>query len=143
MRSPARRFAYVTAIIFSGTLIAGIVVMLSLMASACVVSRVIRCFSISRDTVPAILGAAKIWFFPALIIAFLIAMIVHVQNFLVWWTVLIAALVSMVMWVLILLILGAIYLSDAPVPLLVGSVVLFVGAQLSIVIARSVGKLAT
>ena len=122
---------------------AGIVVMLGLMASACVVTRVIRCFSISRDTVPAIFSAAKIWFFPALLIAFLIAMIAHVRNFLVWWTVLIAALVSMVVWVLILLTLGAIYLSDAPVPLLVGSVVLFVGAQLSIVIARSVGKLAT
>jgi hypothetical protein len=77
----------------------------------------------------------QIWSLPAFAVALLVATIVQFRGSVVWWNVLlVAALVSVVEAIRM----GDLY--EAPFVLAV-SLVLFVGAQLSRIITRWVGKL--
>ena len=130
------RLGYVLTIVFTGTLTTGILVAIGFSASGCFLSRVIRCFSISRDAVGVTLFGLKVWSLPALIAALLVTAIMHVRGFVVWWNVLVVALVSMLGSGIVLPALGEL---TAPSLLWFTSLVLFVGVQLSRLVSKWFG----
>jgi len=138
----ARRFAYVTAIIFSGAMLTRIVVIVGSMAGLCVVAASNRCFSISRDALPAISLAVKLWLLPALTVAVLVAIISQIQGFVLWWNVLIAAPISMLVPLLPAMVSVDVHHEEASNWILAGGAVLFVGVQLSRLVNALIGKLA-
>jgi hypothetical protein len=131
-----QRFVHVVAIAFSGAFIAGIVGTLSLMASLCFIAPSNRCFSISHDTLPAISLAVKLWWLPALIVAFLVATISKIRGSASWWSVLIAATISMLVDAMT----HQVARTEMVIFVLFGSGALFAGIQLSRSINRLFGK---
>jgi hypothetical protein len=127
-----RRFAYVIATVFLAALLTGIIVALGSMASLCFIAPSNRCFSISRDTLTALSIAAKLWWLSALIVAFLVATISEIRGVAPWWSILIAAAVSM----LLVTAIDHVPADEIALFVLVGSPVLFVGVQLSRLISR-------
>jgi hypothetical protein len=132
------RVGYTLITVFVGTLSTGTLVVLCFSISACFLSRVIRCFSISRDAAGFMLKMMQMWSLPALIVALLMAMIVQFRGSVVWWNVvLVAGLVSISGFALSVGRTGD--LEDASFFVAV-SLVLIVGIQLSRLISRLIGK---
>ena len=125
---------YAVIAVFLGILAAGTFVMLGLSVSACFVVQVLRCFSISRDTGRFLLKMIEMWSLPALAVALLVAMIVQFRGPVVWWKVfLAAALVAISEMLLESINQGDLY--ETPFFVAQG-LVLFIGAQLSLLISR-------
>ncbi|MCC8963148.1 hypothetical protein H8A95_12720 [Bradyrhizobium sp. Pear76] len=133
-RSGLARFGYTTVVVSLGTLITGSLVMLGWSASLCFLSRVIRCFSFSRDFAGFFLKMIQIWSLPALVVGVLVAFIAKVRGSVAWWNVLaVVALVCTAEFALS-------KFNDAASLFLAQGLVLFVGVQLSRVGSRMVGK---
>jgi len=127
--------AYAGVVIFFGTLLLGVLVMIVFSASACLLSRVNRCFSISRDLTDVTLGGLKIWSSPALAVALLLVAIGRIRGAVAWWNVLFVSY-------LVLAILVVRSVSDLGSPeTLLASVLLFICAQLTLSMGRWVGGL--
>ena len=137
-RLRARELICVAITVLSGTLITGIAALIAAMASVCIIAPANRCFSVSRDTAGAILNGIELWLSPALVVAVLLVTLARFRSGLTWWKVLIAAMASMSGYVVAASAMGAIALSEAFFFILVGCLVLFVGAQLSVLFGRSV-----
>jgi hypothetical protein len=136
-RQQLMRLGYVLAFVFVGTVTTEVLAALGFSASGCLLSRVIRCFSIPRDTIGVALIGLEMGTWPALVAASLIAAIVRVRGSVAWWNVLIVAPVSL----LILDILTAEWLNFIGGPeFLIASAILFVGVQLSLFVCRLVGR---
>ncbi|MGY8682274.1 hypothetical protein Q2941_31525 [Bradyrhizobium sp. UFLA05-153] len=111
--------------------------MLAASASACFLSHVIRCFSISRDLIGFSWFALKGLSLPAVVTALLVTMILQIRGVVAWWNVLVASLLSAFVFCLI-----------DRVPLLSGEVllifvlglILFVGAQASLLIRHRLAR---
>lgn len=133
-RQHALRFGYTLITVLVGTMTTGIFVILGLSVSWCFVSPVSRCFSVSKDAAFLLLRATEMWFAPALVVGILIAMTAHFRGIVVWWIVLLVAV----------LVAASVFLmaspEEAPVFFLAESAVLFVGIQLSRWISRLVGR---
>jgi phosphatidylglycerophosphate synthase len=83
----------------------------------------------------------EMWSLPALAVALLVAIIVQFRGSLVWWKVLlVAALISISECFLVAIQRGGLY--DASFFVAKG-LVLFIGAQLSLLICRKVGRFPT
>jgi hypothetical protein len=127
-------------VIFLGTMVAGTLAVLAFSASGCFLSRAIRCFSISRDLIGASLMALTMWSLPAFVAATFVAIVLQFQGFVVWWNVLIVAFVSAF---------ATSWLARAPVVpdevslLVVAGLILFAGAQASLLISNRLGKSST
>jgi hypothetical protein len=87
------------------------------------------------------LFALKIWSLPALVVALLIGIIARFRGIVTSWNVLAAAMATIGLDVFTEVAIGADALAEAPLLFFVGTVVLFVGIQLSLFMGRSVGKL--
>jgi hypothetical protein len=127
------RVAYFFGVVFAGTLLIGTLATIAFSASGCLLSPVIRCFSIARDTVGVTFLGFKMWSSPALIAALLVAAIVRFRGNVTWWNVLLVAPASYL--VLALLFIRQIDQYMLP-ELLVQSVLLFVCVQLSLFVGR-------
>jgi hypothetical protein len=127
-------------VIFLGNMVAGTLAVLAFSASGCFLSHAIRCFSISRDLISVSLMALKMWSLPAFVAATLVAIVLQFQGSVVWWNVLIVAFVSAF---------GTSWLARAPVVpdevslLVVAGLILFAGAQASLLISNRLGKSST
>lgn len=128
-----KRVAYFFGVVFAGTLLIGILFTIAFSASGCLLSSVIRCFSITRDTVGVTILGFKMWSAPALIAALLVAAIVRFRGDVTWWNVLLVAPASYL--VLALLFIKQIDQYMLP-ELLVQCVLLFVCVQLSLFVGR-------
>ncbi|MBR0983513.1 MULTISPECIES: hypothetical protein [Bradyrhizobium] len=128
-----RRVAHFFGVVFAGTLLIGILATIAFSASGCLLSRVIRCFSISRDAAGVALLGFKMWSLPALIAGALVAAIIRFRGNITWWNVLLVAPASYL--VLALLFIRRIDQYMLP-ELLVQSVLLFVCVQLSLFVGR-------
>jgi hypothetical protein len=137
---PARRFMNVVVIVFAGTMIMAMAITVGSMASLCVIAPANRCLAI-RETVPATFIAWKIWFLPTLIISILVAAVAQIQGLVLWWNVLAAAIVAAGVRMAIEYVMSPIARSEIPFFVSVMAAVLFFGAQLSLLVGRSVGKL--
>ncbi|UGA44235.1 hypothetical protein HU230_0039525 [Bradyrhizobium quebecense] len=126
-------WAYALIVIFCGCLITGVLVLFGLSASWCLLSRVARCFSVQHDTLDVALLGLKIWSMPAIFVATLVAAVGQIRGGVVWWNVLIAAALSMLMSSVVIS--GSAELTAFPV-LLATTLVLFVGVQLSRLISN-------
>lgn len=126
---PGRMFV----VIFCGTLVAGYVGMLAFSASGCFLSRVVRCFSISRDLIGFSWFAVKGLFLPAIVVALLVTIFLQIRGNVVWWNVLVACLLSALgigsvggTWnepaeVFLLLVVGSIFFAGAQGALLISN----------------------
>lgn len=127
------RMAYFFGVVFAGTLLIGILATIAFSASGCLLSPVIRCFSIARDTASVMFLGFKMWSLPALIAALLIAAIVRIRGEVIWWNVLLVAPASY----LVLALLSIRQIDQYMLPeLLVQSVLLFICVQLSLFVGR-------
>jgi hypothetical protein len=139
-RQQLQRLGRMFFVIFLGALIAGFVAMLAFSASGCFLSHTIRCFSISRDLIGFSWFALKGLSLPAFVAALLVIMILQVRGFVVWWNVLVASFISALVTGLI---------DRVPVDpaelflLLVFGLILFAGAQASLLINNRLGTLST
>jgi hypothetical protein len=127
-------------VIFLGALFAGFIAMLAFSASACLLSRAIRCFSISRDLIGLSWFALKGLSLPAFVAALLVTVVLHVRGFVAWWNVLIASFIPALATGLI----DRVPTSPAEVFLwFVFGSILFAGAQASLLISNRLGKSST
>ncbi|WP_271568757.1 hypothetical protein [Bradyrhizobium sp. CCBAU 11386] len=78
-------------VVFLMTVIAGILETIAFSASGCFLSRVVRCFSISRDAIGITLLGLKMWALPALIASAVIVGIGRLRGRVAWWNVLLLA----------------------------------------------------
>ena len=132
-----QRLGRMFVVILVGTLVAGYLAMLTFSASACFISHVIRCFSISRDLVGLSWFALKSLSLPAVVAAVLITMILQIRGSVVWWNVLVASLLS----ALVTGFVGRIpIVLDEMLLLLVVGLILFIGAQASLLISNRLGR---
>ncbi|MGY3031388.1 hypothetical protein ACVIIV_000558 [Bradyrhizobium sp. USDA 4354] len=117
--------------VFLGTFVAGYLAMLAVSASGCFLSRVIRCFSTSRDLIGFSSFALPRLSLPAAITALLVTTIFLFRGIVVWWNVLVASLLSV-------LVIGLIdrvpFHSGEVVLIFVSGLIFFVGAQASLLI---------
>ena len=127
------RWAFALLVIFGGSLITGILTVFALSASWCLLSPVSRCFSVQHDTIAVALMGLKIWSLPAILVATSVTVISQIRGIVVWWNVLIAAALSMVMSSVAIS--GLAELGTIPL-VLITSLVLFVGVQLSRLISN-------
>jgi hypothetical protein len=128
---------------FTGTLIAGVFIVLVLSASACTWNKHVRCFSVARDTVGVISSAAEILFMLAVVAAFFAAIIAQMSRTPVWWGGLVVAPVSPLIVGILPVKLASLAreaMVDPPM-FLAAVLVLFAGYQFSRFIDKLVGKL--
>src|SRR5262249_47772821 len=123
-------------IIFLGVLLLGILLWIAFSASACLLSPVIRCFSISRDAFGVTLFGLKMWSLPALVVTIFVIAIGAIRGKVAWWHTLIAAQ-STYLLIAVLIPIGR----YEAVQLLVMGVVLFGLVQLSLSASRLIGGL--
>jgi len=128
-----QRVAYFFGVVVAGTLLIGILATVAFSASGCLLSWVIRCFSISRDAVGVALLGFKMWFLPALIAGVLVAAIIRFRGNITWWNVLLVAPASYLVLALVFVRQVDQYMWRE---LLLQSVLLFVFVQLSLFMGR-------
>ncbi|MCA1380079.1 MULTISPECIES: hypothetical protein [Bradyrhizobium] len=132
-RQHLRRLGRMFVVVFCGTLFAGYLAMLAFSASGCFLSRVIRCFSVSRDLIGFSWFAVKGLFLPAAVVALMVAIFLQIRGSVVWWDVLVASLLSA-------LVIGSVgrALSEPAEAfvLLVVSLIFFAGAQAALLIDK-------
>ncbi|KYK45611.1 hypothetical protein A1D31_08985 [Bradyrhizobium liaoningense] len=128
-----QRAIYFFGVVFAGTVLIGILATAAFSASGCLLTRVIRCFSISRDAPYVALIGFEMWSLPGLIAGVLVAAIILFRGHVTWWNVLLIAPASYL--VLALVFIGQIdqYIWSE---LLLQSAVLFVLVQLSLFVGR-------
>jgi hypothetical protein len=127
------RAAYSFGVVFAGTLLIGILATIAFSASGCLLSPVIRCFSIARDTMGVAFLGFKMWSSPALIAPLLVAAIVRSRGSVTWWNILLVAPASYLILALLFIRQIDQYMLRE---LLVQSVILFVCVQLSLFVGR-------
>lgn len=126
-------------IILLTTAIAGVLETIAFSASGCVLSRVVRCFSISRDAIGVALLGLKMWALPALFASVVVTAIARIRVRVVWWNVLLLA--PALYFVLIVSTAKSFDFVGEP-EMWVQSGILFVNVQLSLFVGRLFGRFA-
>ncbi|PJG52109.1 hypothetical protein CVM73_27515 [Bradyrhizobium forestalis] len=121
------------------TVIAGILETIAFSASGCFLSRVVRCFSISRDAIGVTLLGLKMWALPAFIASVVVVVVGRLRGRVAWWNVVLLA--PVLYFVLIVSTSKSLDFVGEP-EVWVQSAILFINVQLSLLVGRLFGRLA-